>query len=1330
MVMKKYKRGLNMKKVVVGVGVLLLCSGAWAHVTIQKGPNMPTMDATQQTNLRNDYGRDHVDLEPTVMGIRITTSGLNYIVGLINAALQDTTGANVDLSTSLLLKYVDCLVKGMLDADTIGSGTQWNPQSQVKWDNQTKTCNDATAYQPGILLGPTCLSIPMMGSFCLFIKVQDDPLDADTYVIEWHVNRGPSAPGGAQTGDDFPRVTLTPRTNSNKIVRAGDTDPSHDYDDSLDLSIYLADISLDVLFTFPSTATDKQKTGYQVLYDTCSSTLEDGPACLGSPSDPNTCREVDMQNNYVPEEDLSNYPTMRAKILIGCVNDTNLTGGPEDMASSLCGTAVAPVILSTSIRAWMEYDDFTTGGVSGTHINYKSGTGAADSGAWCDPDRDADNDFGAGGCHRKDLRINIAGLNLYANVYFQWQRNPNMICTTPGCYQVFGGGADPDTRFTGPSTTPTGTTVTSCCGPWGGFACPATFSAERKAFCDRNGNNVCGDMYDDPNYNPSQNIGGTLPFLEAQIMARLQDVFTCECTYGTFPGGNDGNICTPDANECIDPATGQSRAGTNASCGDEIYPASDPGCVGYYLASTLSMNLSPTLDTISFDHPLTEATDPIYIDAGIRFDLWADALGVLLPGDLGLDVYYTRNAGTPSAPNLEPMTSCVTLQHTAGGYVGPITPVVSYVCYDTRYYTQLSGSPCGTAIEFAAGVGNQDSMLYASSMTAEFKQLNYAVGTTTGTFPYHIGIAIHHNFFSRAITSIIKSGALCMVVDGNTPTIGSFLTGILNTQTFGMLMPKLQELYGDNDMQIRIVPSFKSPDPAGLDYTTLFEQAYPPTTTGPRTPIFPTSSSAEVPFVLTGGRSIVYLYNLTGTYPNFPTAFTTQTQADLTIGIPHLHLDFHVFPAGATAWGAQRVFGLDFGMLLGLDIELLRNDSKFDRWDFGGGIALTTGRVLHIGAMLSSGVNYYLEYYEALTGLSRKDLNGILSNLIPTILSMAIGLTADIGFDLGYALKLPLTFRVTDDSVCTGPGQRTCPAAAIMPVGAGRAFAPGSAITWRMPVYLLSATNSTPVMWYPTDLNWMNPPDWLGISFMLYGTLRSSIIINLLEGGLLSSLGLSPADGWDGFNPPETIIIPSEKLTAMEAGFVFDAYDDYDNGNTVRYAWRLDKGFWTPFVPQKSAVFSYLYEGNHILEVRAVDSDGNMDPTPAVYTFRIDSLGPSIRIHGAGDMNIVATSSPTFYIEARDAQAPDELVTISYRVDGSDWTPFTSARTITLSGLEEGLHRLEVRAKDDVGNISTASMVFKVSTGAAGFGCSVVKSSGLGFGLILLFVPLLFRRRS
>jgi len=176
---------------------------------------------------------------------------------------------------------------------------------------------------------------------------------------------------------------------------------------------------------------------------------------------------------------------------------------------------------------------------------------------------------------------------------------------------------------------------------------------------------------------------------------------------------------------------------------------------------------------------------------------------------------------------------------------------------------------------------------------------------------------------------------------------------------------------------------------------------------------------------------------------------------------------------------------------------------------------------------------------------------------------------------------------------------------------------------------------------------------------------------------------LSPADEWDRFNPPETII-PSEKLTTMEVGFVFDAYDDYDKGNTVRYAWRLDKGLWTPFVSQKSATFSYLYEGNHMLEVRAVESEGNRYPTPAVYTFGIDSLGPSIRIHGAGDMNIVATSSPTFYIEAKYAQTPDEPVTISYRVDDSDCTPFTSARVITFSGLEEGLHRLEVGAKDDV----------------------------------------------
>jgi len=1263
---------------VVG-GLILLTGTLYAHVTIQKGPQMPT----STTTLQSDYGRDHVDLEPTIMGVRLTTAGLNYLSGLITNVLQDPK----------LLEYLDCMVKGMLDADT-GNGTD-----EVEWDSNTNTCNDGGGrYDPGVVLEPTCLSVPIVGSFCLMLVVMDDPIDTGDEIIEWHINKD------ADPGDNFPRLALVPNTRTNKIARyTNENDPSHDYDDSLDLRIYIADITLDTVFTNPTPTITPQYP--PATSDTCSSTLEGGPACLGD----GTCGESDSYDYYDPATDISTYVTAWAKLVIGCYDGpTSALDPAEQIAESVCQNVKAPLILSTSIRAGLSYDDKT-------HINYSASDGSADSGAWCDPDRDPDNDFGSGGCHLKTLDVNIAGLDLYANVYFQFDRNTNRVCST--CPRVFGDRVDDDglTEFTGnpgPS---------NCCGASSNNCSGLT--TEQKAFCDRNGNNLCNDPYDDPNYNPTQQVAGLLPFLEAQVMAKLQDVFTCDCQYGTFPGGNDGNICTNDTNECINPATGNPRSGTAGDCSDADWPANDPGCVGYYLASTLRLNLSPTLDTLSFDHPLTEATDPIYIDAGIRTDMWADSTGVLLPGDLGLDIYWTYNAGTPSAPNLEPMTSCVTLQvdGPAPQYSGPITPVVSQVCYDTRYYNLPSYSCAET--EMITGVDANDAVFDSDQATAEFKPINVDGTYGTATYQYHLGLGIHHNFFSRMLTSAINSGVLCLTVNENTPLIGSLVGSILNTGTFGLLMPKLSEIYGDdNDIEIRLVPSFKRPEPA--DYAD-----FSPATTGPITPF--SNKIADVPFILTGGYTLAAL---NPAYPDFPTGITTST-ADLTVGIPHLRIDFHVVDDGGNA---QRAFGLDFGMLLGVDLELLRNDAAFNDGqprNFPGGITLVTGRILHAGVTLSSAVNYYLEYYEALSGLGRQDLNSILSNLIPTILSMAIGLTADIGIDLGAVLPVPLTVKTVD--TCTGPSNNTtCPAATIMPYGPNRPLMPGSQITWNTPLYMLAGANGGTVTIKATDFNLINPSDWLGIFLKLDGSLTALAVIELLEGGLLSGLmggiGLSPSAsaGWDGFNPPETIIIPSERLTAMDAGFTFDAYDDVDNGGTVRYAWRLDKGFWTPFTNIRNISFSHLYEGNHILEVRAVDSEKNMDPTPAVYTFRIDSLGPSIRIHGAGDMNIVATSSPTFYIEARDAQAPDELVTISYRVDGSDWTPFASARTITLSGLEEGLHRLEVRAKDDVGNISTASMVFKVSTGAAGFGCSVVKSSGLGLGIILLFVPLIFRRRS
>ncbi|MDZ7260972.1 MAG: response regulator [candidate division KSB1 bacterium] len=55
----------------------------------------------------------------------------------------------------------------------------------------------------------------------------------------------------------------------------------------------------------------------------------------------------------------------------------------------------------------------------------------------------------------------------------------------------------------------------------------------------------------------------------------------------------------------------------------------------------------------------------------------------------------------------------------------------------------------------------------------------------------------------------------------------------------------------------------------------------------------------------------------------------------------------------------------------------------------------------------------------------------------------------------------------------------------------------------------------------------------------------------------------------------------------------------------LQYSYRLDKGPWSPFSPQKSHIFLALQSGNHIFEVRARDRDFNVDPTPAIIGFTV-----------------------------------------------------------------------------------------------------------------------------
>lgn len=91
--------------------------------------------------------------------------------------------------------------------------------------------------------------------------------------------------------------------------------------------------------------------------------------------------------------------------------------------------------------------------------------------------------------------------------------------------------------------------------------------------------------------------------------------------------------------------------------------------------------------------------------------------------------------------------------------------------------------------------------------------------------------------------------------------------------------------------------------------------------------------------------------------------------------------------------------------------------------------------------------------------------------------------------------------------------------------------------------------------------------------------------------------------------PPETEILSFEEEVSPKGNtFVEWSGRDYfaqSDAQRLSFSYRLDGGPWSSFSPEKHEKFQNLATGVHRLEVRARDLDMNIDPTPAVITFKV-----------------------------------------------------------------------------------------------------------------------------
>jgi hypothetical protein len=175
--------------------------------------------------------------------------------------------------------------------------------------------------------------------------------------------------------------------------------------------------------------------------------------------------------------------------------------------------------------------------------------------------------------------------------------------------------------------------------------------------------------------------------------------------------------------------------------------------------------------------------------------------------------------------------------------------------------------------------------------------------------------------------------------------------------------------------------------------------------------------------------------------------------------------------------------------------------------------------------------------------------------------------------------------------------------------------------------------------------------------------------------------------------PPDTAITagPAEGSTTNDNTPTF-SFTSTEAGSTFQC--RVDSAAFaactTPFTT------AALTDGQHTFEVRAIDSSGNVDPTPASRTFTVstvvDNQPPDTSITGGPAAGSTTNdNTPTFSFTSTEAGS-----TFQCRIDAAAFAACTTP--FTTSGLSDGSHTFEVRATDPATNTdpTPASRTFTI----------------------------------
>lgn len=157
---------------------------------------------------------------------------------------------------------------------------------------------------------------------------------------------------------------------------------------------------------------------------------------------------------------------------------------------------------------------------------------------------------------------------------------------------------------------------------------------------------------------------------------------------------------------------------------------------------------------------------------------------------------------------------------------------------------------------------------------------------------------------------------------------------------------------------------------------------------------------------------------------------------------------------------------------------------------------------------------------------------------------------------------------------------------------------------------------------------------------------------------------------------PDTMLLqaPPAADNSVMAEFEFTS-----NEMNVTFECSLDS---SALLPCKSGdSFGPLGDGTHVFSVRARDRAGNIDATPALFGWTIDTSTPDTQIV-SGPTGAVGVTTATFTFVSPDAGGG---ATFQCQLDSAAFVACTSP--VTYSNLAERAHTFAVRVRDAVGNL-------------------------------------------